>query len=75
MPFVTIRVVRQAIAADPEGKKKAVAERVAAALADATGLPPAEVWIVFEEVEARDWYLGGDSVQALRFDGSGPGRT
>ena len=75
MPFVTIRIVRQAIAADPAGKKQAVADRVAAALAEATGLPPSEVWIVFEEVDARDWYLGSDSVQALRFDGLGPGRT
>jgi 4-oxalocrotonate tautomerase len=68
MPFVTIRIVRQAIAADPEGKKQAVAGKVAAALAEVTGLPPADVWVVFEEVEARDWYLGGASVQSLRFD-------
>lgn len=68
MPFVTVRIVRQAIAADPEGKKQAVASRIAAALAEVTGLPQGDVWTVFEEVEARDWYLGANSVQALRFD-------
>ena len=71
MPMVTIRIVRQAIAADPEGKKAEVARRVAAALADVTGLPATDVWIVFDEVEARDWYLGPDSVHALRFAASG----
>lgn len=67
MPFVNIRLVRQAIAADPAGKKQAIAEKVAAAVAEATGLPAREVWIVFEEVEAADWYLGPDSVHSLRF--------
>ncbi|MGB3337459.1 MAG: 4-oxalocrotonate tautomerase family protein [Devosia sp.] len=70
MPFVTIRIVRQAIAADPEGKKQAVASRVAEALAEITGLPATDVWTVFEEVEATDWYLGQDSVQSLRFSRS-----
>lgn len=68
MPMVTIRIVRQAIGADPEAKKAEVAARVAAALADVTGLPPSDVWIVFEEVEARDWFLGPDSVHTLRFE-------
>lgn len=67
MPVVTIRSVRQAIAADPHGKKASIAARTAAAIADATGLPPEEVWIVFEEVEARDWFLGPESVHDLRF--------
>ncbi len=68
MPFVNIQIVRQAIAADPEGKKNAIAENVAAAIANATGLPKSDIWIVFEEVEARNWYLGSESVQTLRFD-------
>lgn len=71
MPFVNIRLVRQAIAPDAEAKKRRVAAKVAAALAEETGLPPSEVWIVFEEVEARDWYLGQSSVQQLRFDRPG----
>lgn len=68
MPFVNIRIVKQAIAADPDGKKYAIAEKVAASIAEATGLPKSDVWIVFEEVEARDWFLGTESVYKMRFE-------
>jgi 4-oxalocrotonate tautomerase len=71
MPMVTVRIVRQAIAADPEGKKAKVAGRIAEALSEATGLPASDVWVVFDEVEARDWYVGPDSVHALKFGKSG----
>jgi 4-oxalocrotonate tautomerase len=67
VPFVSIRIVKQAIAADPAAKKSAIAQQIAKVIAEQTGLPPSDVWIVFEEVEARDWYLGPDSVHALRF--------
>jgi phenylpyruvate tautomerase PptA (4-oxalocrotonate tautomerase family) len=35
-------------------------------VASATGLPPGEVWIVFDEIEAQDRYLGEDSMHSLR---------
>ena len=70
MPFVNVRIVKQAIAADPEGKKSRIATGIAEAVAKATGLPPAEVWVVFEEVEARDWFLGTENVKFLRFPDS-----
>ncbi len=66
MPFVSIRIVREVLAPDPAGKKKAIAVKVAAAIADATGLPAADVSIVFEEVEARNWYVGETDVETLR---------
>ncbi len=68
VPFVNVRLVKQAIATDPEAKKAEVAEAIATALSKVTGRPKDEVWIVFEEVEARDWYLGETSVRRLRFD-------
>jgi 4-oxalocrotonate tautomerase len=68
MPFVNIRIVRQAIAADPVGKKAAISQKVAAVIAEETGLPQSDVWTVFEEVEAENWFLGQNSVQKLRFD-------
>jgi 4-oxalocrotonate tautomerase len=67
MPFVTIRVVREAIAADPAGKKAAISRDIARSIAAATGLPETDVWIVFEEVAARDWFLGSRDVETLRF--------
>ncbi len=66
MPFVNIQIVREAIASDPEGKKAAIAEKVASAVSEAAGLPKSDVWVVFEEVAARDWYLGPTSVEKLR---------
>ena len=58
MPFVNIRIVREAIASDPEGKKEEIAEKVASAVSEAAGVLKSDVWVVFEEVAARDWYLG-----------------
>lgn len=69
MPYVNIRIVRQAIAADPEAKKAEIGRRVVEAITDVTGLAPGDVWVVFDEVEAANWYLGPDSVQKLRFSG------
>lgn len=69
MPFVNIRLVREAIAADPAGKKAAMGREIAASISKATGLPETDVWIVFEEVAARDWYLGSKDVETLRFKG------
>ncbi|MCG6857607.1 MAG: tautomerase family protein [Salaquimonas sp.] len=67
MPFVSVRIVKQAIAADPDGKKSRMANGIAKSIAQETGLPPGEVWVVFEEVEARDWFLGTENVKSLRF--------
>jgi 4-oxalocrotonate tautomerase len=66
MPFVNIRMVREVIASDPEGKKAAIAAKVSAAIVEATGLGKDDVWVVFEEVAARDWYVGPTSVETRR---------
>jgi 4-oxalocrotonate tautomerase len=66
MPFVNIRLVREVIASDPEGKKAAIARKVSAAITEATGLGPDDVWVVFEEVAARDWYVGPTNVETRR---------
>jgi 4-oxalocrotonate tautomerase len=66
MPFVNIRLVKEVIASDPQGKKTAIAEKVTAAITEATGLGNDDVWIVFEEVAARDWYLGSTNVETRR---------
>ena len=68
MPFVNIQIVKQTIAADPEGKKAEISGKIAAAISAATGLPEDQVWIVFDEVDAKDWFLGRDNVKKLRFE-------
>ncbi len=66
MPFVNIRLVRDVIADYPVAKKTAMAEKIVAAITETTGLAPTDVWVVFEEVEARDWYVGERSVEVRR---------
>lgn len=66
MPFVNIRLVKELIADDPAGKKAKIAKRVSAAITETTGLTDNDVWIVFEEVNARDWTVGPTTVETLR---------
>ncbi|HEV7719041.1 MAG TPA: 4-oxalocrotonate tautomerase family protein [Arsenicitalea sp.] len=66
MPFVNIRLVKEVIADDPEGKKSAIAKRVVQAITETTGLGNDDVWVVFEEVAARDWYVGATNVETRR---------
>ena len=66
MPFCNIRIVKEVIAADPVGKKAAIAKAVSEAIRAQTGVGEDDVWVVFEEVAARDWYLGKTSVETRR---------
>jgi len=66
MPFVNIRIVKEVIAADPKGKKAEISKAVTAAITQATGLSKSDVWVVFEEVAARDWYVGDTDVETMR---------
>jgi 4-oxalocrotonate tautomerase len=66
MPFVNIRLVKEVISSDPEAKKSAIAKKVTAAITEATGLSNDDVWVVFEEVAARDWYVGATNVETRR---------
>ena len=66
MPFVNIQLVKEVIASDPKGKKATIAEGVVKAITAATGLTNEDVWVVFEEVNARDWYVGPTDVETRR---------
>lgn len=66
MPFVRITIVRETLADDPSGKKAAMSSKVATAIAEATGLPERDISIVFDEVDASNWYLGRTDVETLR---------
>jgi 4-oxalocrotonate tautomerase len=66
MPFVNIRIVKEVIAADPAGKKAQISKAVTESIIAATGLSKNDVWVVFEEVAARDWYVGDTDVETLR---------
>jgi 4-oxalocrotonate tautomerase len=62
MPFVSIKLL------DHHGQERrdAIARRVTEAISETTGLPTDQVWVVFEGVSARDWYVAGQTVEDLR---------
>jgi len=62
MPFVNIRLV--------EGRsqqlKDEMSKRVTAAISEVLQLPKDDIWVVFEDVPAGDWYVGSATVAELR---------
>jgi 4-oxalocrotonate tautomerase len=66
MPFVNIQLVKEVIADDPRGKKEKIARGVVETITKTTGLTNDDVWVVFEEVDAKDWYVGPTNVEARR---------
>ena len=66
MPFVRITIVGGALADDPAAKKAAISSQVIVAIAEATGLSEREISVVFDEVDARNWYVGRTDVGTLR---------
>jgi 4-oxalocrotonate tautomerase len=66
MPFVNIRIVREVIADDPAGKKQKIASGIVKTITETTGLADDDVWVVFEEVAAKDWHVGPATVEARR---------
>jgi 4-oxalocrotonate tautomerase len=66
MPFVNVRIVKEVIADNPEAKKAAIGKRITQAINEVTGVKDSDIWVVFEEVAARNWYVGPNDVESLR---------
>ena len=62
MPFVNIRIVK----GHSKQRKDEISRRVTDAVSEVAQLPREAVWVVFEDVESDDWYVGGDSVTDIR---------
>ena len=58
MPFVNIQILK----GHPQKRKDEIARRVTDAISEETGLPKEAIWVVFEDVAAPDWYVGGTTV-------------
>lgn len=72
MPFVSIRMIE----GRSQRQKDEISKRVNEALADVLQLPKNDIWIVFEDVAAEDWYVGGTTALELRRKGLlSPGRS
>jgi 4-oxalocrotonate tautomerase len=55
MPFVNIQILK----GHNQKRKDEIARRVTDAISEETGLPKEAIWVVFEDVAASDWYVGG----------------
>lgn len=62
MPFVNIQIVK----GHSKERKDEISRRVTEAISDVTKLPKDAVWVVFEDVEAEAWYVGGSAVSDIR---------
>ena len=62
MPFVSIRLVE----GRPQPLKDEMSKRVTAAISEVLQLPKDDIWVVFEDVPAGDWYVGSTTVAELR---------
>ena len=62
MPFVNIRILK----GHSQERKDEMSRRVTAAISEVAQLPKEAIWVVFEDVTAEDWYIGGTTVAALK---------
>lgn len=62
MPFVNIRLV----GGRSQEQKDEISKRVVDAISDVLQLPRDDIWVVFEDVAAGDWYVGSTTVAELR---------
>ncbi|MEP0324852.1 tautomerase family protein [Bauldia litoralis] len=66
MPMVKITYVAENLGDDAEARKTAVAGKVSQAIAEEMGVNASAVWVVFEDVGAKDWFVGPESVKEMR---------
>jgi 4-oxalocrotonate tautomerase len=62
MPFVNIRLV----GGRSQEQKDEISKRVVDGISDVLELPKDDIWVVFEDVPAGDWYVGSTTVAELR---------
>jgi 4-oxalocrotonate tautomerase len=62
MPFVNIRLVQ----GRSQQLKDEISTRLVDAISEVLQLPKDDIWVVFEDVPASDWYVGNTTVAALR---------
>ena len=58
MRFVSIRMIE----GRSQQQKDEIAKRVNDALSDVLQLPKEDIWVVFESITAKDWYVGSTTV-------------
>jgi 4-oxalocrotonate tautomerase len=54
MPMITVRI----LAGQSKAAKQKIATGFKNTIVEATGFQPSDMWIVFEDVPADQWYVG-----------------
>lgn len=62
MPFVNITIYE----GHGKERKDEIARRVTEAISDVAKVPREAVWVVINEVEPPDWYVGGKPGERMR---------
>jgi len=62
MPFVTIKILE----GHPQERKDEISRRVTEAISEVAQLPKQAIWVVFQDVSAEDWYVGAETVAAMK---------
>jgi len=62
MPFVNIRFVE----GRSQQQKDEISKRVTDAISEVLQLPKDDIWVVFDDVPAGDWYVGSTTIAELR---------
>lgn len=55
MPFVNVRIY----GGHSRERKQEIARRITEAIADVAQVPREAVWVVFEDIPPRDWFVAG----------------
>lgn len=66
MPFVTVRIVEDALGENPTEKKAEITRRLVGVISEYTGLREDLIWVVFEDIPAKEWYVGTKSAAQFR---------
>jgi 4-oxalocrotonate tautomerase len=61
MPYIHIDWITQS-----SEKRDEVSKRVASAVNEVTGIALNDIWVVFKDVDADNWYVGDRSVAKIR---------
>ena len=59
MPFVNIQILK----GHSQQRKNEIARRVTETVSEVTELLKEAIWVVFEDVAASDWYVGGKTAE------------
>ncbi len=62
MPFITVKWVE----GHNQKRRDKIATKITEVVSETTGIGKSDIWVVFEDVKAEDWYLDATQVAVHR---------